>query len=151
MTYTIRKTTVEDIPIIVHHRKRMFIDMGLDERTVIETLAQPFAAWVPERLENGQYQGWFAIGEDGQVIAGAGLLIYEWLPSPATPRGYILNVYTEPVYRQQGIARRLIEEILKYCRAQGLTQVLLHASAQGRAIYEALGFEQSNEMRIRLE
>ena len=153
MTYTIRKATVEDISIIVHHRKGMFTDMGVDDQALIEAMEAPFRAWVSERFQNGQYHGWLAVGADGEVIAGAGLLLYDWIPSPLAPqpsRGYILNVYTEPAQRRQGIARRLVEEILTDCRARGLHTVVLHASAQGRPIYEALGFELTNEMRIRL-
>ena len=153
MTYTIRRATVEDISIIVHHRKMMFTDMGLDDHALIDRMEAPFRVWLAERLANRTYHGWFAVGVDGQVIGGAGLWIYNWIPSPLAPqtaRGYILNVYTEPGHRQQGIARRLVEEILEYCREQGLKNVLLHASAQGRPIYESLGFEQTNELRIRL-
>ena len=154
MTYTIRKATVDDIPIILHHRKAMFTDMGLDDLALIDAMEPPFVAWVSERIANDTYHGWLAVAPDGQVIGGAGLWVYEWIPSPLGPqvtRGYILNVYTEPGFRKQGIARRLVEEILAYCRARGLKIVLLHASEQGRPIYEALGFAQTNEMRIRLE
>lgn len=154
MIYTIRKATVEDISIIVHHRKMMFTDMGLDDLALIERMEAPFGVWLAERLENGTYHGWFAVDGDGLVIGGAGLWIYDWIPSPLAPeppRGYILNVYTEPAQRKQGIARRLVEEILADCRERGLVNVLLHASHQGRPIYEGIGFEQTNEMRIRLE
>ncbi|MCZ2098891.1 MAG: GNAT family N-acetyltransferase [Anaerolineae bacterium] len=120
---------------------------------LIDRMEPPFRDWLAERIENGTYHGWLAVDSDGQVIGGAGLWLYDWIPSPLAPqpaRGYILNVYTEPGQRRQGIARRLVEEILTYCRARGLKFVLLHASEQGRPIYEGLGFEQTNEMRIRL-
>jgi GNAT superfamily N-acetyltransferase len=154
MTYSIRKATVDDISIIVHHRKAMFTDRGLYDRALIEAMEPPFRVWAAESFRSGQYHGWLAVNTDGQVVGGAGLLLYDWIPSPLAPqppRGYILNVYTEPGYRQRGIARRLVEEILEFCRAQELKIILLHASDQGRPIYEALGFAQTNEMRIRLK
>jgi ribosomal protein S18 acetylase RimI-like enzyme len=154
MNYTVRKATVEDIPIIVHHRKAMFTDMKAADPALIEAMGAPFAEWVAERFESGVYHGWFAVNAEDQVIAGAGLWLIDWIPSPlapSPPRGYILNVYTEPEYRQQGIARRLVEACIDFCRADGRKYVVLHASEQGRSIYEALGFEITNEMRLRLD
>jgi GNAT superfamily N-acetyltransferase len=153
MNYTVRKATVEDVSMILHHRVGMFTDMGYDVG-LIARMQEPFRAWVFERLHNGGYHGWLAVNANLQVIAGAGLWLNDWIPSPmllSGRRGYVLNVYTEPEYRKQGIARHLVQETIDYCRAQGLSTVVLHASEQGRSIYEALGFEMTNEMRMRLE
>ena len=65
-------------------------------------------------------------------------------------RAYILNMYTEPEYRGRGIARRIMQAILNRCCVEGFGLVSLHASAQGRPLYESLGFEPTNEMRLRL-
>ncbi|MEO8395064.1 MAG: GNAT family N-acetyltransferase [Chloroflexota bacterium] len=152
INYTIRKATLDDAEIILHHRMGMFTDMGVDPARVA-TIEASFRAWISQEFSAGRFETWFACAEDGQVIAGAGLWLYPWLPSPLASemvRAYILNVYTEREYRQQGIARRLIEEILAYCRAKGFHTVLLHASQQGRPIYDALGFVATNEMRLDL-
>ncbi len=152
INYTIRKATLDDAAIILHHRMGMFTDMGIDPARVA-TMEAPFRAWVSEEFSAGRFETWFACADDGQVIAGAGLWLYQWIPSPLasqTVRAYILNVYTERDYRQQGIAHRLIEEILAHCRANDLHTVLLHASTQGRPIYAALGFVATNEMRLDL-
>ena len=152
LNYTIRKATAADAEIILHHRVGMFTDMGIDP-TLVTTMEAPFRIWIAEEFSAGRFTTWFACADDGQVIAGAGLWLYQWIPSPLAPqtvRAYILNVYTERAYRQQGIARRLIEEIIAYCREKGYATVLLHASKQGRPIYEALDFKQTNEMRFDL-
>ncbi len=152
MSYTIRKATPDDLSVIMHQRRSMFLDMGHDVQ-LVQAMETPFRPWIADRLANGTYQGWFAVDADGQVVAGAGLWLHEWIPSPLAPeplRGYILNVYTERGWRRQGIARRLVEEILAYCEARQIRLVTLHASDQGRPIYEALGFIPSSEMRIHL-
>ena len=41
--------------------------------------------------------------------------------------------------------------ILAWLREQGLQSVDLHASDAGRHLYETLGFEPTNEMRLRLD
>jgi GNAT superfamily N-acetyltransferase len=73
-------------------------------------------------------------------------------PSNADPRrAYIANVYTSSDYRRNGIARRIMQAIVDWCRAEGFKRVALHASPFGRPLYESLGFEPTNEMRLHLE
>lgn len=96
--YTIRGATVEDVEMIMHQRSAMFIDMGVDE-ALVRRWEAPFGVWVRKRLASGAYRGWLAVDAGGAVVAGAGLWIHEWVPSPLLGkpvRGYILNVYTEP-------------------------------------------------------
>jgi len=60
------------------------------------------------------------------------------------------NVYTDPDYRRCGIARQLMATIITWCKQQGFARVTLHASGDGRQLYESLGFVDSNEMRLGL-
>ena len=77
--------------------------------------------------------------------------LHQYYPTRTNPRGrptaYILNVYTEPGHRRQGLAHQLIAEILAWCRAQDIPRASLHASPFGRSVYQRLGFAQTNEMR----
>jgi GNAT superfamily N-acetyltransferase len=66
------------------------------------------------------------------------------------PRGNIVNVYTEAAFRRRGLAGELMKVALEWCRENGVDLVVLHASEDGRRLYEAMGFAASNEMRIRL-
>jgi GNAT superfamily N-acetyltransferase len=61
----------------------------------------------------------------------------------------ILNVYTEAEFRRRGIAQRVMAVIIAWAEAYGLRGVNLHASDEGRVLYEKLGFVQTNEMRLR--
>ena len=63
-------------------------------------------------------------------------------------QGIILNVFTEPEWRRHGIAARLIKTIIEWSREQRLDGLVLHASDEGRALYERLGFVSTNEMRF---
>jgi GNAT superfamily N-acetyltransferase len=62
----------------------------------------------------------------------------------------ILNMYTEKEFRRRGIARQLMLVMMDWVRREGFPKVGLHASDEGRPLYESLGFEVSNEMEIRL-
>lgn len=151
--FYIRTATVEDAALIAHHRRAMFADMGNTDLARLEAMEAEFAVWVREKLARKEYLGWFVIDEGGEVVAGAGLWLMDWPPhivGQSTRRGNILNVYTRADYRRRGLARRLMNTILDWCRANTVDTVILHASAEGRALYESLGFKTTNEMRIKL-
>ncbi len=63
-------------------------------------------------------------------------------------QGTIVNVFTEPQWRQRGIAALLIKEIIIWSKYEQIARLVLHASDEGRSIYERLGFIASNEMRL---
>ena len=63
-------------------------------------------------------------------------------------RGWIQNVYTEAEFRRRGLARRLMEAVIAWCRVEGFRTVSLHASLEGRSLYESMGFRATNEMRL---
>ncbi|MFZ3213728.1 MAG: GNAT family N-acetyltransferase, partial [Terriglobales bacterium] len=61
---------------------------------------------------------------------------------------WILNVYTYPEYRRQGIARRLMQTMIGWCRQAGFQAVSLHTSDDGRPLHESLGFKPTEEMKL---
>jgi GNAT superfamily N-acetyltransferase len=151
---TIREATAADLDIILRHRRRMFEDMGYCDAAALNAMIVTSGPHIAEGLAAGFYRGWLAEDASGRVVAGGGMLVHPWVSHPAHPearRAYILNVFTEPECRHRGVARRLMQAILDWCRAQGFGSVALHASSQGRALYEALGFKPTNEMRLDLK
>jgi ribosomal protein S18 acetylase RimI-like enzyme len=149
---TIRETRPEDTEEILLHRRQMFHDMGHKDDAVLEALIRGSRGFIAQGLREGFYRGWFAVDASGQVAAGVGLLITPWVTSPFDPeqpfRAYLLNVYTYPEFRKRGLARLLTEQAIAYCRKRGLKVLWLHASEHGRPLYESLGFESTNEMKL---
>jgi len=146
----IREASLEDIPHILRHRRRMFEDMG---QAGSDAITATFETFLRDAMPRGRYRGWLAVTDDGRVAAGAGVAIVDWSGSPADPqprRGWIQNVYTEPEFRRQGLARRLMETTISWCREAGFAHISLHASVYGRPLYEELGFTPTNEMRLKL-
>jgi GNAT superfamily N-acetyltransferase len=149
--FTVRQAVPADLDTIASHRRRMFEDMGHAASPVLKAAEPLYTRWLEERLANGRYLGWFIVAPDGIVVAGAGLWLLDWpagILDIAPYRGYVLNVYTEPAFRKRGLARRLVQAIKEHCAAQGMRVIGLHASTEGRSIYEALGFQPTNEMRV---
>jgi len=130
----------------------MFRDMGTVDARLLNDVTSTAETYFRPALADGSYRAWLMENEDGVVVGGGGLVIAAWpgYPGERQPRrAWILNMYTEPAYRRQGIARRLMEAMIEWCRAEGLSAVALHASEQGRPLYESLGFCPTNEMRLR--
>lgn len=151
-SFTIRETCADDLEEILVHRRLMFYDMGHRENEVLEAMVRSSRPFIRRYLEEHSYQGWFAIAPDGRVAAGAGLLITDHVSGPLSPeqvrRAYLLNVYTYPEFRKQGLARQLTERAIQWCRKEGFKILWLHASDYGRPLYESLGFEPTNEMKL---
>lgn len=53
---------------------------------------------------------------------------------------YIMNVYTIPMWRGQGIATALLKEIICFVRETEAKRLWLHTTEDGKRIYEQLGF-----------
>ena len=155
---SIRRATAADADVLARHRADMFRDMGQLTADLRDTLVEAARAYFAAAVPDGRYVAWLAEVE-GTIVAGAGLQLRELLPRPVPggtrlvrgPQGLILNVFTEPGWRRRGVAAALLWELLRWCRASGIESVVLHASADGRPLYEKLGFTPTNEMRYARE
>lgn len=154
--WAIRRATVADAATVARHRVAMFVEMGdlanADDAAALERESQ---AALRRYLEDGSYVGWIVESDEGAIVGGAGAHIKPQLPRPAlgargvetTDVPLVVNVYTEPGFRRLGIARALMRTLLDWSVAAGYGRVVLHASDAGRALYAALGFQPTNEMR----
>ncbi len=147
----LRCATAEDAPIIARHRGLMFLDMGSVTPEQAEQLIAAAEPWFRAQIEAGTYIGWL-VEEDDTVVAGGGVFLRELGPIPGCFRvgrwAHIANVYTLLSHRRRGIARSLMNEMLHWCAVNAIDQVTLAASADGRALYESVGFVETNEMRL---
>ena len=145
-----RAATVADAAIITHHRRRMFVDAGRSDNRVLDVMAEHFEPWVRKQLQSGDYLGWLALDDAGEVIGGSGLMILDWPPHPLDPsssyRAYLVNVYVEPAHRRKHIASQLIELAQSEARRRRIRVVALHSTEAGRPLYESNGFRPTNEM-----
>ena len=149
---TIHTAAPADIPELLRQRRGMYEDMGYTDQAAINAMLSTSQEYLKQAMHSGSFRAWLAEYEN-QIVAGAGLIINPWLSHPYDQQcrqATILNVYTDPKFRRQGIARLLMHTIIEWCRKDGLAQVSLHASKDGRPLYESLGFEPTSEMRLKL-
>jgi len=149
---TFRAASLADIPEILRQRRRMYEDMHYTDATALATMATLTSDYLRKAIPDGTFRSWLACDGD-RAVAGGAVHITPW---PAHPydlecrRATILNVYTDPAYRRRGIARQLMQTMIAWCKQEGFARVTLHASDDGRHLYESLGFEPTNEMRLTL-
>jgi GNAT superfamily N-acetyltransferase len=140
---------------LIAHRRGMFHDMGYHDASALDAMCAKFRPWLVAKMEAEQYLAWLVTSAwtsgSETVVAGAGLWIMDWPPhmvGTQARRGNVVNVYTADAWRRRGLARRLMDAILDWCRANSLDVVVLHASKDGRPLYDSMGFTATNEMRL---
>ena len=159
--FRVRLATAADAPIIAGHRCRMFQAMGELPPPADEDLHARTVAYLVGALQRAEYVGWLASPpvEPETIVAGAGAQLRRVLPHPLKLGGgevsvaegrhaIVLNVYTEPAWRRRGLAELLMRRILTWAQEERLDRLVLHASREGRRLYERLGFVATNEMRF---
>ena len=100
----------------------------------------------------------YLIEADGKAVSAAYMAVAE---KPANPAfitgkvGTILNVYTDPKYRRRGYATMTLRKLIEKAEALGLSKIELSATADGRPVYEKLGFcakeSHYTEMQLQLK
>ena len=162
--FRIRPATPEDVAVIGWHRARMFQDMGLVPDHLFESFRTKALDRLSRALASGDYFGWLVIETKTpeKIITGSGVIIRVIQPFPQRRKngeitiaegrqGLIVNVFTEPEWRRRGIGTLLMTRIIQWSRQQNLDDLVLHASDDGRSLYQRMGFVLTNEMRLREE
>jgi GNAT superfamily N-acetyltransferase len=129
----------------------MFEAMGYQDPKILAASDAASATYFATAIPAGTFHGWLAVTSTGLAVASGGVVIDQHPPGPANLSGqigYIMNLVTNPRYRRQGIARRMMETMLEWLAQQGVQRVTLHATEVGRSLYEELGFVPSNEMQL---
>ena len=117
---------------------------GLPEEHVFP---DPFISQTADFLAHGNQTTLLAM-DDGQVAGCATLCYMTWLPTldyPTGKRAHLMNVYTAPGHRRQGIARQLVTALMHEAKSRGVTEISLDATEAGRPLYESLGFRPNGE------
>ena len=66
-------------------------------------------------------------------------------------KAYIMNMYTAPEYRRQGIAFHTLDLLVNDAKEQGVLQIALEATDMGRPLYERYGFvKMEDEMKLKV-
>jgi GNAT superfamily N-acetyltransferase len=111
-------------------------DDSLPARDVTE------ATW--QQIMSSDCFRYFAIELDDQLVSSCTITIVPNLTRGCRPYGLIENVVTRDGYRKQGLATRLLEQVLDFAWQQGCYKVMLmtgHKDEETFRFYEGAGFK----------
>ena len=69
--------------------------------------------------------------EDNKFVGAGGVSYYQVMPTYHNPSGkkaYIMNMYTKPLYRRNGIAIRTLALLVEDAKKRGITSISLEAT-----------------------
>ena len=147
-----QKATLEDLELLVTVRCRVLRAANLlpDDAPLPEVECKTGAYYRKAFAEDTHtaYLVW-----DGDTLAGTGAVSYfQVMPTVHNPTGqkaYIMNMYTAPQYRRQGVAAHTLALLVEDAHRRGVTAISLEATAMGKPLYERFGFvSMEHEMEL---
>jgi GNAT superfamily N-acetyltransferase len=138
----VRRAVPADAVEVTRLRRLMFMSMGLDcDATDWESAC---IAFFEQHFGTSDVVAMVVDAPDGTGLAASGVVeLSREIPSPRAPRGtnaYISTISTDPRWRRRGMAAAIMTALVAVARDAGIDNVDLHATAEGRPLYERLGF-----------
>ncbi|MBE5867051.1 MAG: GNAT family N-acetyltransferase [Lachnospiraceae bacterium] len=147
-----KRATIEDIDELV--RTRIIVLRAANKLSAevdMSVVEKESYAYYKRALESGEHIA-YLIYDNETFIGAGGVSFYQVMPTYHNPSGkkaYIMNMYTAPEYRRQGIASHTLDLLVKDAKEQGVSQIALEATDMGRPLYEKYGFvKMEDEMKL---
>lgn len=137
-----RLATEADIPLLCEIRKKQLHD---EEPQPDVDMDEALFDFFSRKMRSGELLQWIT-EEDGELLATAALILYEFPPSfqnESGKKGYVANVYTSPKFRKRGLATALLGIIEEEAKRRGIKKLWLEASVWGKPVYEKAGFSEN--------
>src|SRR4051794_20297360 len=137
--YSLREATPQDAPALAHQRRQMFDAISQMPQSEGDAMEAAILGYIQRAMPAGTFKSWI-VEHAGSIVAGGGLQLRTLMPRPGyvhqEPEGLIVSMWTEPEHRRRGLGRQIIEAILAWGESDGITRFTLHASNDGRPLYE---------------
>ena len=150
--FNMREATLDDLTVLVRHRRVMFVEAtGAKGDKELDIMDHGYQRHIQKSLPIDTFKAWIIETKEGKIAASGGITVYEQPPRPQDETlryVYVHSIYTEPEYRRQGIARKMLNTIIEYCREKKFKTLTLHAVEASKSLYESFGFKPTTEMRM---
>ena len=146
------RATTQHIEMLIESRVEFLIEFwGEQTEEAKQKLRMELKSFFEREIPLQTYVSWIAL--DGEKLVGVGgIKIYQMPGSFRVPNGmigYILNMYTIPSHRKQGIVLEIVKRLEDTGRELGVKLFDLHASKEGEPIYIKAGFKKHEEPSYR--
>ncbi|MCD8086531.1 MAG: GNAT family N-acetyltransferase [Clostridiales bacterium] len=144
MEITIRKADSSDLEELMRWREVVLREVfSIPAGEDMTALLAANRAYYRTALETGEHIACFASA--GETLVGCGgLCLYREMPSPDNPGGkcgYLMNIYTLPALRRQGVGKKVVQWLVQEAKRRGAEKIYLEASEQAYPLYRSLGFQ----------
>ena len=120
---------------------------GLELSVDMSAVEKESRDYYEKALRDGSHAAYLVF--DAELFVGAGgISFYRVMPTFHNPSGnkaYIMNMYTKPDYRRQGIAFETLQLLVKDAKERGISEISLEATEAGKPLYEKFGFVKMND------
>lgn len=102
-----------------------------------------------QHIADGSHLAFVAVTPEGDEAGCGAVCLSDELPSPDNPSGkcaYLMNIYVREAFRMQGIAHSIVRHLIEVSKARGCGKIYLETTADGRHVYESLGFRNLPDM-----
>ncbi len=96
-------------------------------------------------ISQGSHVEFLAI-DDNKIVGTVGLSLYQVAPSQKNISGKVMdlaNVFVLPEYRGHGLARKLVNQAIKYAKEHGYGKIILNSAPLAKSLYESVGFKEN--------
>jgi len=147
-----RVATLNDLDLLTTSRIEVLRAANkLDASTDMANVEKESYNYYKKALEDNTHYA-ILVMEDDKFIGAGGVSFYSVMPTYHNPSGkkaYIMNMYTAPDYRRQGIAYKTLDMLVKISKERGINNISLEATEMGRPLYEKYGFvKMESEMEL---
>jgi GNAT superfamily N-acetyltransferase len=151
---SIRRASLEDVETLVDLRLALERESGhLTQDTLLAEVRRATRQYFLEALPAEAVLVWVAEAQ-GTLVATSGLIFFQKPPSERNLTGleaYILNMYTVPAWRGQGIATRLLQTLIASAKQRQAHRIWMYATQDGRPLYERAGFVPKRRHTLEME
>jgi len=149
-----RRARIDDIPALVDYRVRFLNELDHhSENDETKILRESLLEYFNRAIPSNDFIAWLA-EYDGKIIATSGMVVQQ-IPArygglESGKLGYLLNFYTIPQARRNGIGTLLLSKLIEEAKSLGLKYLYLHASRDGINIYRRAGFVKPEQPELKL-
>jgi len=152
--FSVRTASADDIDLVVNFRKLLFAEMGIGEEAFIDGSWEEIRSVYLRELQADRIKHFIAYASDTVPVSIAGTLLKSDFPYYLFKPGFygwIIDVYTVPAYRGNGLADRLMQYNHQWIKEKGgLESKLIASGADARKLYEREGYKPTWELSLSL-
>lgn len=148
MNLTYKRATIDDLKILTDTRITVLCAANkLSDDVDMSFVKEESYRYYQDALTNDTHVA-YLVFDDNEFVGAGGISFFKVMPTYHNPSGqkaYIMNMYTKPEYRRNGIAFKTLDLLIAEANRKGITSISLEATDMGRPLYEKYGFVKMND------